>query len=815
MSPLFALLAAISFWTSSEQLKSWLSLDPSLLFSSDKENAALVADVSNPNKNQSLLLFLDKCPEKEKPSIDGPPDVKPGLPPEDHCEEKPTSLLYVGPPDHPFAIIDWNGAPQIAKWRKLAKEPGEEVFVQSPDGDPLLLVSSKKVRLAFSLEADNRQFLVWPVLPYVMVSAARMSLGDAPSRFAQWPTAPLPTLDARTPIYSILVALMLLSLTLFLFARRASRGVQYSQETLDAIAGNKAPPGEPWAKVSFRRPLAGFLFYLMLQIIMLISLGYVTEILAANTIQPFPWVDGTSAWVATTFEVVWYLFDCGTRDAFIRFFAEKRNSDPQGALRCAQFFVWWQFLTGMLQITLITFLALEAFPDSSYALYAWPLLLQAAGQWPGVQNIFSAYFQGAQRFDYAQILDSVIGLVIGLIFPIGFVLAFRAWGASNPAYGEAMGALIGLAVSSYVSQLTSMFFGMWLARRARLPVRALFYVSFDKKTAKEMLKYGALMTLGQMPNRLSFAINNFILKAKIPNYSELSGIYGKANGTFVKYFKWPYSFYASGVPGLAEAFGAKKLQLARYYIARFAQYGALFTAIIFALVVGTGEAFVKYALDPQWARVSDYLFLISIIGLLLGPSWISDTLQQGAGRPGVFGLMVSGEQLARVGLFLVLVERYSFDGFLFAIFLPLLVKTILAWWYNSKKILRPTLSWWVHCLAPLLIGAVLLILFQVASMFVSGAFGASVLLFGGGLFAILFGFFLGGLFGIFDKIALDEMQDAAQMTGRALAFFVNALPASARLGYRISPVQERYTLSIAQDAIREANELTSTSTGQS
>lgn len=782
MPPLWVLLASVTVWVAPEQLTPWIKLEPAFQITQEKNSAEV------------------KIEEGEAPLPQTISFVKEG------AQEEGASLRYIGPASHPLAQLDWNGAPRVSNWSKLTPAPDETILVETTDGDPFLVVGKEHARFALSLSEKNRQFFVWPALPYALYALVSELGGEAPLAFHEWEASPVPTRSAKLPVYLGLSVLLLLSCVLFFVARRAGNRAAYDEAKIQSLFGASDDKNEPWSKISFRRPLAGFLYYLVMQAFLLLSLGWVDNVYA-NHVQPFPWVTGTRDLVNTTFEVIWYLFDLGTRDAFIRSFAERKHKDPKGALRCAQFFVWWQLLTGAFQIALVTFLVIEAMPSSTYALYAWPLFLQATGQWPGMQNIFSAYFQGTQRFDHAQRLDLFVTKILGTIMPIVLVLYFRSWGAARPQYGEAFGAIIGLSVASYTTQLGNMAIGAWLARSAKLPIKPLFYGSFDAKTAKEMLSYGAFLTLGQLPNRLSFAVNNFILKAYLPNYSESAGVYSKANESFLTYFKWPLSFYGSGVPAFAEAISAKKMALTRYYIARFWQYGSLLGAILFALVMGTGSTFVTFALAPQWHRISDYLLLLSLIGLLLGPSWISDALQQGAGRPGLFGVLVAGEQLARIGFFFVLVRSFGFQGFLMAIFFPLLLKCVIAWSINLKKIVRPTLSFWVHLIGPLLVGLVLWALFFLCSLLVSSAVGASILLFAGGLGALLLGFFLAGLFGIFDRAGLDEMKEAAHMTGSLLRYLVVALPLLAGLGYRLSPWKERFSLSLSVEAAKEASEI--------
>jgi hypothetical protein len=794
MLSLAVLAAPIAVWVSPGQLERWVSLEESFSrAASPGEARVAVAEREAPPGAYAYVLF-------------GPPGEE---------AEEPASLRYVGPKDGPLAALDWNGAPQVKRYVALSLLPGEAALVETGEGAPFLAAGPGGLRWALALSEENRQFLNWPALPYAVYASAALAAGEAPEAFAAWEAAPVPRGRVVFLVAGIAAALFALSLLLF---ARARRPLGEEERAAFARAITRPPTGGrggEWRRISFSRPLAGFLVALALQFLLFLSLGYFTDQLIPNYIQPFPLADGIWGFVVMTFEVAWYIFDLGTRDAFVRFFAERRQGDPAGALKCAQFYVWWQLLSGAVQISLISLLALGPMPRSSFALYAWPLLFQVAAQWPGVQNMFAAYFQAAQRFDYAQTLDLIGARFMPLALAIPSVLIFRAWGAAHPAYGEAMGAVFGLGVASYLSQALAFGLGLLLARRAGLPVRPLFYAAFDKATARTMLGYGVKLTFGQLPNKLSFAVNNYLLKGRLLNYSELLGIYSRLDGTFLRFPKWSLLFYSTGVPALAEAFGGKKPALARYYVARFWQYGALFTAILFAFIVGVGTTYVRYGLEPQWARIADYVLLVALIGLLLGPSWLSDALQQGAGRAGLFGGLVFAEQLARVGLLILFIGPLQFKGFLLAIAIPLALKTVVAWTVNHFKILKIPFYAWPHLFGPALVLLVLLGLFSglawlAASPAVDGLLGsrlaASILFFAGGPLSLVLGFGLAGFFGLFDETALDELSKAAAMTG-ALSPLARALPGIARRAYRRSPFAGRFRMPPADEAAREAEAL--------
>src|SRR5690606_15981959 len=85
-----------------------------------------------------VLLSAGEPPEKGAPGVVfGPPGA---------LLDKPVSIQYVGPPEHPFAIIDWNSAPQVALHTEISVLPGETVLVATGEGAPFVVAGPGGVR---------------------------------------------------------------------------------------------------------------------------------------------------------------------------------------------------------------------------------------------------------------------------------------------------------------------------------------------------------------------------------------------------------------------------------------------------------------------------------------------------------------------------------------------------------------------------------------------------------------------------------------------------------------------------------------------
>jgi O-antigen/teichoic acid export membrane protein len=293
-------------------------------------------------------------------------------------------------------------------------------------------------------------------------------------------------------------------------------------------------------------------------------------------------------------------------------------------------------------------------------------------------------------------------------------------------------------------------------------------------------------------------------------YPAWLGIRQLLNGRliFVLYFVYP--FLDSGMPAFAEALGVGKLQLARYYVVRYLQWGHWFAAIVIAFLVGAGRPLALHALSAEWQPVATYLPLAAGIAILLPSAWLADSFQNGSGRTGLNALLLLIEQISRVGLMWLLVPRLGFAGIFVALGITLTVKSLLGWWANHRFILRLELDAWTSIGAPLVTGSIWLsLLYGVARVLPPTALASMVLFGAGGLATFPLGIFLFGAVGGLDAHALDELTRAAELTS-LMRPVARLLSRCARLGSRLGfrpPERDRVSMRLAHAAEREIDEL--------
>lgn len=696
--------------------------------------------------------------------------------------------------------INWGSAPPAAATIIDARAlDGAEILLRTERGLPLVAVRSGEVLLAIDLSdpdspaAPGSRIRRWPYFNYLLHVAACRTASIAPSRFADWEHAPLPGAQARTVTFAIGLALWCIALLLFRRARRGTPGDRDASAAFLAFISTSeshhtdGATASVWSRAGFTRPLSGLLT-LIGSMVLLIGPYFALQWLLSAHVQPFPEAGGYFSTVVDALFIAWLTFDLGTQTAMVKYFAEHRAVDPAEALRDVQFYFWWQIGSRLVEATLLGALALGYLPVSSYALYAPMVLLYAAGCPGNTATLPKLVCQALQRFDYQNLLDLIEARLLSFLVPMPMILLGRAWGRSHPRFGEAYGAAIGLGLGQLVTQILVLTIGLLVLRKLRVPLRPLFLAGFTRQTAKRQLWFGWKLTLGQEPLRLTSLLESMIILRWLRDFPTWLGIRDLLHNrlTFLFFFAWGY--YQSAVPAVAEAFARGRKKLVTYYVARYLQFGFLYSALMFGLLCAIGPRYIAVALGAQWIRAADYLVLASLSGLLLPLAWLSDSLQQGAGRPGLTTTVMFIEQGLKLLLLLLFVRSLQFTGLYVALLLALSLKCAIGFGLSHRYILRLTLPIWSTVGAPLAAGLLNFAIWRAVIAIVDPATTASVLalflLAGAGSFVC--GLFLCGLLGGLDETALQELTDAARVSA-IVGPVCRVLAAAARLGARLAP----------------------------
>jgi len=658
-------------------------------------------------------------------------------------------------------------------------------------------------------ELLNKDFQEWPYFNYFFYNLAMSAAGKSPQSFVDYPASPVPHKNEQLTIVTFLVLINITFFGLFIIVRRHSRK---HPEALDLIVSNREnyevrEHGTDWENIGFHRPLGGFMFALTIGLILFVPL-----IIYQNLILPsflLPSAQGLGLWfrVLQFFEVAWMFFDMGTSMAFVKFLSEYRIKDPKKGIQYGQMFVWWQMLTGALQVTI--FVALSSFflPKTTYAIFTWIIITHAIIQMPGIYQLMRYALTGFQRFDYAQIVDIGFAVVFPIIAQLIVVYPVYKWGLSNPLVGPALGGALGMAFALYVTEILTFIIGYILYHRLGYNMKILFLAHFDWEVIKKSLKFGVFDMMGSLVVSGAQAFEILITQTKLINYTEIWGNWMLAKN-FVFAFQVIGTLYNNIMPAISEAFSKGKLLLSQYYSAQAYKYGGMISGFLGAFLLAVSDRFILGATGPQFERAALYSIPLMVWGMIQYPSWVGDNIQRGVNKPYLITALCTMEQVIRVSLVFILLDKFQVIGLIIAYFVGLLTKDIVSYFVNDRVCFKQRFYFWQSIGAPLLSGAVLYGVLRISGTYIwqSNQVTSIILFFVGAVPGMFLFSFLYAFFGGWDNETLEEFRHGAQLSNFmkpiAMLFYK-----CAELGARISPLHNRFPITIREQALIEAKSL--------
>jgi O-antigen/teichoic acid export membrane protein len=748
-----------------------------------------------------------------------------GVPVQLAAADAPVSLVALAGINDPIARqIAWNGAPQVYR-RAVALTPVSSVqplVAAYPEGDWLIwgLPGGRAFVVNFFLGPDdNPQFREWAYYNYLIYHLAMRAGGRAAPDYADYPGSPVPHDAARNAILILMAVLVVAAFAAFFFVRRYS--LRHPEE-LDQIllagknprpsaegpaaGGAKRPSGEPdpWERIGFQRPLSGFLVSFSLSLLFFIPLILYQNLILPTYILPSAQALGIWGQVTQFFHFAWYVFDLGTSVAFVKYLSEYRVHDPRKGIQFGQLFVWWQLLSGAVQVALVAGLAGALAPRSAYALYTWSVIIHAAIQLPGFYQVMRHALSGFQRQDAARILDVTLNVIAPILVQPVLVSVFYLWGRGDPAFGGAMGGLIGMGVAGYAAELLTFLLGWAIYRRLGYNVRVLFLAHFDGKIVRQGLGFGLFEMLASAAWSGGQAAEIWATQSRLINYAEIWGNWVLAQN-FIFSFQILQMLTEGVMPAVSEAISSGKRILSQYYATMAYKWGGLISGFIGAVLLAVAPSFLIGATGAEFDRSAAYVVPLTLWGMIEFFSWVGDSVQLGSNRPALKMLLTFGEQIVRVTLLLLLLERLQVPALILAYIVALAGKGIAAFVVNHKLCFPQKIYVYPSFAAPLLAaGAHYLLLRGLAALVWRGDPVTSVLLFFLAIAPSLPVYlFLYGLVGGWDDDTLAELQEAVGMAG-AMRPVVWLIWASSAAGARISPLHGRFPIRNRPAAMEEA-----------
>ncbi len=710
--------------------------------------------------------------------------------------------------------IYWTSSPQIRERQVLTGGGFTALVTGFEDGSLVLGTRSLGTGTAYFFAGElgdaNPQFQEWTYFNYLVHHLAQRTAGRTPMSFADYPASPVPH-TGEQHIMLVILAVILLGATLsYILVRRYS--LRHPEE-LDKLVGNASDfkqheAGTDWEVVGFHRPLGGFFMAFFLGLTL-----FVPIIIYQNLILPvylLPSAQALGIWgrVVQFFNLIWMFFDMGTSTAFIKFFSQHRVRDPREGVRYGQVFIWWQLLSGAVQVAVMVMLASTVLPKTAYAIYAWSVVTHTMIQIPGFYNFYRYSFAGLQRFDYAQILDLGAELVFAIFTQPIFVTIMVVWGRHHPIFGQSLGGLFGMGIAAYAGLVITFVLGILFFKRLGYASKPYFLAHFDWKVIKNAFRFGVFDMLGSAAWGAGQSLEILITQSRLVNYAEVWGNWVIAQN-FIYAYQVLQTLYSNLMPSISEAISHARRTLCRYYSAIAYQWGGMISAMLLAILLAVGPRFILGATGPDFIRAATYLVPLAIWGAVQYPSWVGDNVQRGANRPWLIVTLVGMEQLIRIGLAFLLVERLQINGLIIAYLVGITIKDLVGYFVNNRVCYQQSFYPWQSLVAPLLAGSVFyVILWLIGNLVWKGDQVTSILLF---FIAILPAYpiyaFLYAFFGGWEDDTLEEVHRAAELSNfmRPMA---RLFYAASHLGARVSPLHGRFKIPIRAEALAEAASLT-------
>jgi len=710
--------------------------------------------------------------------------------------------------------ITWSAAPPIQARTVISNPNLLRPLINTSAREPVIQrIRGRERAQAFIVggwlaHPSNSEWQSWPYFRY-LVYRLILEAANVPHilAFADYPLSPVPQGRGRLGIIGGGLAVIFFTGWMFYLGRR---WLFMHPELWGEI--RFSPRGQTqrddWEQVGFHRSLGGLLTLLLPYFLLLIPVAAYQGDLLPNTLIPSLQTLRTWEIVGLGLSALGLLLDMGTGIAAVYYFVTLRIRYPQEAFRYFQYYVWWQLLSGALQLGLAAFVATFILPGTAQAYLAFFLIAHALIQFPGFFQCFRFFFRAVQRFDYEQYLTLVLFGGTALI-QNWTVRLLREWGATQPALGESLGGMLGLGLGLYLVELTVFVIGLGLYKRLGYALRALLLPTFDRHIVGHMASFGGRLAFGMAFVPLGAVAQMVLLPRLIPTYNTLYNPWILAI-TFATIFEVLLTGLYNGLlPAIAEAHIQGYERLLRYYVSESVHFGLWFSLFLFTALHAVGDRVIRGTTGASAFEIIHWLLPILLWGSFQWLAWSANQILIALGRPATVSWLTIGEQVARAGLLVVLAPAYGMVGLPIAFAGALMLRGLVSWWFVGRATGRTRVYVWRTFVAPVGAAAVLHGLLRVMGkwMWTPTTLSSIALLLVGLIAGLgLYGFFT-ALLGGWDDGGIAELTRATRMSGLGwpLAWLLSA---SVRLGAHFSPLHGRFPATLRQFAEEEARAAT-------
>ena len=373
--------------------------------------------------------------------------------------------------------------------------------------------------------------------------------------------------------------------------------------------------------------------------------------------------------------------------------------DPRKGIQFGQLFVWWQTLSGAVQVALVIAISSTVLPHTAYAFYAWSIIIHSFIQLPGFYQVMRHALNGLQRQDYSRYLDLSLNVLMPMLVQPVFVTLMYAWGRSNPIFGEIAGRPVGIGRCGLCRRIVHLPGRVWLYKRIGYSAKVLFLAHFDWDIVKTGFKFGVFEMLGSFAWSIGQAAEIGITQIRLINYAEIWGNWGLAQN-FIFAFNVITTLFDGAMPAISEAISNGRRLLSQYYSVQAYKWGGMMSAFLSAVLLAVADRFILGASGPDFGRAASYVIPLTVWGAIQYISWIGDNVQLGANKPYLKSILILMEQTTRIVLAWILMEQFQIYGLIAAYFVGLLAKGFTAYFVNNKVCFPQRFYFWQSLAAP-------------------------------------------------------------------------------------------------------------------
>jgi O-antigen/teichoic acid export membrane protein len=430
-------------------------------------------------------------------------------------------------------------------------------------------------------------------------------------------------------------------------------------------------------------------------------------------------------------------------------------------------------------------------------------------QSPGFYGVMRTTLNGLQRYDYARYIDTIGVIIMPMVMQLAIVPVFYAWGKTHPAVGPSLSGVIGLGAAAYMVEFGLFLFGLWLYKRLGYKASVLFMAHFDWSVIKDSFRFGFFDMLAGILVAAGAALEIWVTQQGLVNYSEIWGNWLLA-GNFLVAFTVSTNLFDGIMPAISEALSSGRKFLSQYYSVQSYKWGAIASAVLAAILLVVAPKFIIGSSGEEFRRAAIYAIPLTIFGSIQFLGWLGDAIFLGANKPSLRFWLVLGEQLIRISLMIFLLERFQIMALLIAYFVAILARGIASYFVADKYCFPQRFYFWQSLASPVLAAMAYYLFLSLLAKFIwQGNEETSILL----LFLALVPcmpifFFFYALAGGWDIAGLEEVEEASLMSGlmRPIVNVIFIIPS--KWGARISPLHNRFPITMRDLAQVEARSLT-------